>query len=149
MGRDICWTCIGVSARMNVSILPVIEIEDTRFRHPNGAFTNSSPHSSVTGISANRLTLPPSHQQPEFTNRKPHPDDERAANAYSVRPGSRNLEYDMTGFSPFPGLQVSLTDVAVGNMHTCRPEYSRCNQILPLFRTCRLHHHTKPPLSAN
>jgi len=47
-----------------------------RHRHPNGARTNSSPHTIVTPIGPNRLTLPPEHQQPTFSsNRASHSDD--------------------------------------------------------------------------
>lgn len=67
-------------------------------RHANGAHTNSSPRSVLTPVAPNRLTLPPSHQQPSFTPRAQNSDDGSGMSEYppANRPGSsRFIEYGL------------------------------------------------------
>ncbi|KAI0699700.1 hypothetical protein BC835DRAFT_1330339 [Cytidiella melzeri] len=69
-------------------------------RHTSGARTNSSPRTVVTPVGPGRLTLPPSHQQPNFPDTQHHSDDGRQVGrqsraveymSSSNRPGSRQF----------------------------------------------------------
>ncbi|KAJ3557026.1 hypothetical protein NM688_g1699 [Phlebia brevispora] len=62
-------------------------------RHANGARTNSSPRSVMTPLGPDRLTLPPSHQQPSFTHRKNQAADVQTDDEYAQanHPGSRRF----------------------------------------------------------
>ena len=67
-------------------------------RHSNSSHTNSSPRSVPDPIGPNRLTLPPTHQQPTFISREHHSDDapqllrtKVVHSANCARPGSRRF----------------------------------------------------------
>lgn len=111
-------------------------------RHTNGAMSNSSPRSVMTPVGPDRLTLPPSHQQPSFSHKGRHSDEAQGAEEYSHRPGSRRiaLEYALYLVSKRrTTITIYMIFICAGNMRTSHPQYREHNSFPFPFRMLKLH----------